>query len=264
MGWHVFVVDGESYPVHRDYPNLSKKYDRSVCMAGIDMETVEWIRMYPVPYFDLPFNQRPHKFDVIEVLAERNLAEKFQRKESHKIKSETIKRLGNISTEKGTWKRRNEIISALIEPSLEVLQKKYEADKTSLGFIKPQKITDFYAEPISEAREWERELVEGRQHTLANSSYKSPLDKIPFRFAYKFNCDDKCKGHDLMVEDWELLALYRFLVKKGDSKEVAVKKCIQKYKDEFLSKRDVGFFVGTESSWNNWLIIGVYYPPKQS
>lgn len=243
------------------YPNLSTKYQRTICMAGIDVQTFEWIRIYPVKYFDLPYNQRPHKFEVIDVLVEQNKAEKFQRKESYKIKNETIKRLGIIPTE-SNWKRRNAIVYRHIDPSIEYLQEQYEKDKTSLGFVKPIEITDFYAKPISEAREFERELIEGRQRTMLGEKYQSLLDKIPYRFGYKFRCNADCKGHDLMVEDWELLALYRSLVKKDDSKEVALQKCIEKYKERFLKERDVGFFVGTESKWNKWLIIGVYYPPK--
>jgi len=245
----------------KTYPNLSRKYERTVCMAGIDIDTFDWMRIYPVPYFDLPYSKRPHKFEVIEVLAERNLAEKFQRKESYKIKSDSIKRLGVIPTEK-TWEKRNEIIYQNIAPSIEFLENQYNVDKTSLGFIKPKKITDFYVTPIEEARDFEKDLVEGKQKTLFGEDYKTPLDKIPYRFGYKFTCADDCEGHDLMVEDWELLALYRELIQRGDSKEVAIEKCIKKYKDDFLSKKDVGFFVGTESTWNKWLIIGVYYPPK--
>jgi len=243
------------------YPNLSKKYDKTVCMAGIDIDSSEWMRIYPVTYFDLPYTKRPHKYEVIEVLAERNLAEKFQRKESHKIKTDSIKRIGWLST-KNDWKGRNDVIYKRIDPSIEVLEEEYNKDKTSLGFIRPERIIDFYVKSVAEARDWEKELIEGNQKTLSKKPYKTPLDKIPYRFAYKFSCNQDCKGHDLMVEDWELLALYRGLIKKGDTKEVAIAKCIKKYKDYFLSERDIGFFVGTESSWNHWLIIGIYYPPK--
>ncbi len=244
------------------YPNLSKKYDKTVCMAGIDIKSYEWMRIYPVPYFDIPYEKRPHKYEVIEIFAERNLAEKFQRKESHKIDYTKMRKAGGIATD-GNWKNRNNIIYKNIAPSIEFLEEQYGKDKTSLGFIKPKFITDFYAEPIANARNWEKELVEGSQRTLFNEEYKSPLDKIPYRFAYKFRCNDECKGHDFMVEDWELLQLYRNILKREKNEEIAIKKVIQKYKDEFLTKKDIGFFVGTESTWNKWLIIGVYYPPKE-
>jgi hypothetical protein len=32
------------------YPNPSSKYDETVCVAGIDVNSKEWIRLYPVPY----------------------------------------------------------------------------------------------------------------------------------------------------------------------------------------------------------------------
>ncbi len=243
------------------YPNLSKKYDKTVCMAGIDMKSYEWMRIYPVPFFDIPVEKRPHKWERLEIFTERNLSEKLKRKESNRIDYTKIRKLGGIST-KNAWSDRNNIVYKNIAPSIEFLEEASKVDRTSLGFIKPKYITDFYVEPIANARDWERELVEGTQKTLFNAVYRSPIEKIPYRFAYKFRCNDGCRGHDLMVEDWELFALYRGLIKRGDDEQTAMQKCIYKYKDEFLSKKDIGFFVGTESRWNKWLIIGVYYPPK--
>ncbi len=245
----------------KTYPNLSKKYDITACMAGIDIDARTWIRMYPVRYFDLPYSQRPHKFEGIEVFAEYNPREKFQRKESHKIKDDLISRKVILPPEKD-WAKRNKFLFPFLSPSIEYLEGQYTVDKTSLGFIHPKYIDDFYAIPVSEAREWEKDLVSGTQKTLLERPYTTPLDKIPYRFGYKFRCDDKCKGHDMMVEDWELLQLYREMEKKYSSKDIAVQKCIDKYKTWFAEKRDVHFFVGTESNWNQWLIIGVYYPPK--
>lgn len=243
------------------YPNLSKKYDKTVCMAGINMKSYEWMRIYPVPFFDIPVAKRPHKWERLEIFVEHNSSEKFKRKESNKIDYTRIRKLGGITT-KDNWTNRNNIVYKNIAPSIEFLEEAYNKDKTSLGFIKPKYITDFYVEPIADAREWEKELVEGSQRMLFGEEYRSPIEKIPYRFAYKFRCNDECRGHDLMVEDWELFALYRGLIKRGDNVQTAIQKCIKKYKDEFLSTKDIGFFVGTESRWNNWLIIGVYYPPK--
>ncbi len=246
----------------KTYPNLSRKYERTACMAGIDIDAKEWIRIYPVRFFDLPYEKRPHKFELIEVNAEHNPNEKFKRKESHKVKDDTIVRTGKYIPTEGDWKKRNTFLLPFLMPSIEALKTEYDKDHTSLGFIHPEFIDDFYAEPIEKARGWEKDLVEGKQKTLGGEPYKSPLDKIPYRFAYKFRCDATCPGHDMMVEDWELLELYRQMLKKYGTEETAIQKCVQKYKTEFLSKKDVYFFVGTESNWNEWLIIGVYYPPK--
>jgi hypothetical protein len=42
----------------------------------------------------------------------------------------------------------------------------------------------------------------------------------------------------------------------------SVVKVTEKYKDLFLSTKDLYFTLGTENNWNNWLIISVFYPKK--
>jgi hypothetical protein len=65
-----------------------------------------------------------------------------------------------------------------------------------------------------------------------------------------------------MIEDWEIGALYRDMKTKY-GEELGLKKVAQKYKDEFTTKKDLYFVLGTESNWNNWLIISVFYPKKE-
>ena len=42
------------------YPAISGKYGEVVCIAGVRIDTPkpEWARLYPVPFRDLPFQQR--------------------------------------------------------------------------------------------------------------------------------------------------------------------------------------------------------------
>ena len=47
------------------YPNRSKKYGETVCVAGVDMHTHQWIRLYPIPYRDL---EKEKKFENIVLL----------------------------------------------------------------------------------------------------------------------------------------------------------------------------------------------------
>jgi hypothetical protein len=104
----------------------------------------------------------------------------------------------------------------------------------------------------------------GIQQTLDGINYKSPIEKIPYKFSYVFECNDpNCNTkHDLMIEDWEICQLYRS-EKQRVGEEEALKKVAQKYKDEFLTKKDLSFILGTESKWNKWLIISVFYPKKE-
>ena len=39
--------------------------------------------------------------------------------------------------------------------------------------------------------------------------------KVPFKFQYHFECDDpRCNGHKMMIEDWEVGALFWKMVDK--------------------------------------------------
>ena len=40
------------------YPNPSTKYVETVCCAGVDLPTGEWLRLYPIRYRDLEDNKR--------------------------------------------------------------------------------------------------------------------------------------------------------------------------------------------------------------
>ena len=65
----------------KTYPNLSKKYKETVCVAGIT-DFGEWRRLYPIPFRKLPFDMRFKKFNWIEAETSKNNKEKLKRKES--------------------------------------------------------------------------------------------------------------------------------------------------------------------------------------
>ncbi len=244
------------------YPNLSEKYEETVCVAGITDEG-NWIRMYPVPFRKLPPHKQFKRYIWIEVEAQKSKEhEKYQRKESHKIKPDTIEIVDeSLSKSPIDWDARNKIILPLLNKSVEDLIERSEEDGTSLGLIKPNRIFDFYKKDRGACRDWEKELITGRQTTLCGD-YKSPLEYIPYWMGYHFRCcDDRCKDHNMMCEDWELGELWRKMRDKYGL-DNCFAKVKQKYFDE-LTKRDIYFYMGTESKWNNWLLIGVYYPPKK-
>ena len=244
--------------VAKTYPNLSQKYDRTVCTAGIDLETKSWIRIFPIQYFDLKPEQKFHKFDIIEVEVEYK-KDKFARKESHKAQDKSIKIIGKIDT-KNSWAERKKILFQMVKKSVRYLEGQYEVDNTSLGLIKPRGVK-FKVTPIESCRKWEKDLIIGKQRTLFGTAYHSPLEKIPYKFSYTFKCaDPECTiQHDLMIEDWEICELYRKMKQQSQNEEYALKKVAEKYRDFFLIKRDIYLVLGTESKWNklvnHWHIL---------
>jgi hypothetical protein len=249
----------------KTYPNLSKTYDETVCVAGIDLDSKEWIRLFPIRFRKLPLHKQFKKWQVIEADVQKT-NDKFLRKESHKVKDDSIKIIkeapvrGSPKQRQEWWRFRNSILLAHTNKSVEELEELYKNDKTSLGLVKPKELVDFCYAPIESCREWEQALMEGTQTLLFGGKYKTPLEKIPHRFSFKFKCDDsRCTGHDMMCEDWELFQLYRAMRQKYDE-SVALVKVKQKYFD-WMKKRDFYFIIGTESRFNHSLIIGLYYPP---
>jgi hypothetical protein len=96
------------------YPNPSKKYGETVCCAGIDIDTFQWIRLYPIPYRDLDGSQKFKKYDIIEVRCWKSPDD--HRVESYKIDSDSIKKLSSLDT-KDKWQARKSIVLRTDSPS---------------------------------------------------------------------------------------------------------------------------------------------------
>lgn len=248
--------------IAKTYPNLSRKYEETVCVGGITTAG-EWVRLFPIRFRNLRSEQKFRKFDLIEADISKT-TDKFSRRESHKVDDSSIKVVGSVPKE--NWEERKKILLKFMDKSIEELESKKKSEHKTFGIIKPKKIVSFYKKPINECREWERELIEGTQTTLnqimTGEKYRTPLEKIPYWLGYNFYCDDEtCKGHNMMCEDWEVLELFRSMKQKYGDDETAFKKVKEKVFDWMLEKRDLYFVVGTESRWNKFLIVSLFYPP---
>lgn len=104
-----------------------------------------------------------------------------------------------------------------------------------------------------------------RQSHLFVDPPRHQLEKIPCRFIYQFSCREEpgCRGHNLMCTDWEMSESYRrWRSEYGDGWE---EKFRQRYENEMIQRYDTHFYVGTVASHpNNWIIIGLFYPPREA
>ncbi len=67
-----------------------------------------------------------------------------------------------------------------------------------------------------------------------------------------------------MIEDWELGVLYRKEVERLGDEQAAIASVRQKFFDEICNpSRDTRFFMGTVFPYNTWVVIGVFWPPKE-
>ena len=90
-----------------------------------------------------------------------------------------------------------------------------------------------------------------------------PLEKIPYKFIYYFICEEAgCKGHRQMIEDWEVMELYRKM-RDGFGEKEALDRVKEKFLDKICSpERDTYFYVGTILRYGTWIILGIFWPPK--
>lgn len=249
----------------KTYPIPSSRYDELVCTAGVE-EDGSFVRLYPINFRDLPYSQQYKKYQWIELQAEKH--KRDTRKESYRPDSSTIHMLGEpIDTKRGDWSERARYVMRQKARSMEELGDRKDADRTSLGIFQPKEIHDLvvsedeadwkasFKSALMQARLWDERKVT-----------KEPPRKVPFKFHYRFACDDpRCTGkHKMMIEDWELGAYYWRVRDGGADPLEAARATRNRFLDEVCAAdRDTHFYVGTVSNHpNSWIIIGVWWPRR--
>jgi hypothetical protein len=253
----------------KTYPNLSKKYDELVCTAGI-LEDGTWIRIYPIPFRKLDYDQKYKKYQWIEADLEKNTSD--YRPESYSIVNRLftqIKPLDIIGTENNWQQRKNILFQNKIYTNLTELITDAKSDKcVSLATFKPTEIIKFTIEKDTNEYPEERiQTILGKRAQL--SLFEEPKDfelvrKLPYKFSYQFK-DEEGRISKLMIEDWEIGQLFW----KYEDEELALKKVREQYEQNFIQNKDLYFFLGTtrknhpKRSKNPFIIIGVFYPKKE-
>jgi hypothetical protein len=191
------------------------------------------------------------------------------RKESFRPDCDTLRVIGDpIPPKKGDWSARAKFALKEKSQSMEELQAKQDQDRTSLGIFRPKSIDDLVIKP--DAPEWKPSFQAAlRQARLwdKRSVSKDPPRKVPFKFQYRFKCDDdRCSGHQMMIEDWEVGALFWRLRDKGATPEEAAKSVREKFMNDLCGpSKETHFYVGTVSSHpKSWAVIGVFYPTRRA
>ena len=134
----------------------------------------------------------------------------------------------------------------------------------SLALVRPREIVKLEISKLTQTEWSEKQRAKLAQLSMLSLGRTSPLEFIPYKFFYHFLCDDdRCiRPHRLSVVDWEMSESYRKWSKQygNDWRD----KFRQKYEGQLLNA-DLQFFVGTISDHPmNWLIVGLYYPPKHA
>lgn len=255
----------------KTYPTISRKYGELVCTAGMK-EDGSWIRIYPIPFTRFENYKKFSKYTWININLVRNSED--PRPESYKSIGWDFDILDQIDTRNNWEERKRLVFKNKIFRNLSKLIEEAKKNRISLALFKPTKILDFKWEEVD--REWDNEKLDAiereRQQRLLffpegfKKDFKK-MPKLPYRFSYAFS-DEDGKKSKLMLEDWEVGQLFWNCKNKYGNEAEALKKVKQKYLDEFVSKRDLYFYLGTTRQFHSWasnpfIIIGTFHPPKE-
>lgn len=257
----------------KTYPLPSNKYEELVCTAGI-LEDGRWIRIYPIPFRSLPHDKKFGKYEWIELDLIRNKSD--FRPESYRPKSDAsnIYIISKVGTEHEWAERKKFVLQNTFTSFKELIDLAKGETQKSLATFRPREIVDFIIE--EDTRTWKEQwLANYEQYGLFDIDEKGEgvlrkiVDKVPYKYSYRFFCEGETKPRTLMIEDWEIGALYWNCLKQVGGDEIEANKLVRKkYFEEFLYKKELHLFVGTTKQYHNmapnpFVIIGVFYPPTR-
>ena len=225
-----------------------------------------------MPFRKLDYESQYKKYDWVEIDLVKNTSD-FRPESFHpKSIDDDFNIIGHLSPD-NHWKARKEIVLNNVYTNLTTLidEAKNKTISTSLAVFKPSKILDFRIEAVS--RDWDDKKLKileanASQFNLFGKS-ENPfkvVSKLPYKFSFRF-IDDSKRESTLMIEDWEIGALYwRQLQKHHGNEVLACADVKAKYFDDFAKTKDLYLFLGTtfefhsKNAPNPFIIIGTFHP----
>ena len=257
-------------------PQLSTKYNDTVCVAGLALDPLRWVRLYPVPFRYLAPGNQFTKYTIVKVAV--SGADEDPRFESLKIDASSIRSIRKLSSENG-WRDRARYVEQVVEVSMCQLRRDIDRDINgpSLGLVRPRRGS---VELKLEATPPETPgQVEKRRRILMRQALELGLDagltdrrlvklaeppRLAGRFHFKCDGEPECKGHKLGFIDWEFAALQHHNKGLGDQK---LKELLTaKFQDNPTAPgKDLRFFAGNlhnAAKRKAFQILGLYYPDE--
>lgn len=166
--------------------------------------------------------------------------------------------------------RKSYVLKETFTSLAELIQLAKGPQQKSLATLKPVRIIEFVIE--EDEREWKQEWQDQLKQLYmfeipTKGGRRKVVKKLPYKFSYRFFSEGDREPRKMMIEDWEIGALFwNCLSRTAGDEQAALQQVRQKYFDEFMEK-DLYLFVGTTHRFhkvapNPFVIIGVFYPPK--
>lgn len=246
----------------KTYPNPSQKYRETTCVAALTRNG-ELRRIYPVPFRLLEGNAQFKRWEWIRARIIK--ARDDLRPESYKIDVDSIVRSNRTVSSSNQWTDRRKLIEPHIVRTPAALEERRQRTGETVGILPVTSLLGLEITPEKETDWTEEERTKLSQQGLFDSEEvrsRMPLRKVPFRFHYRYECTD---GHIReenrhLILDWEAAALYWNCLRLYGAR----------WEDKFRQKLEVEFsqkglhlMMGTVHRFpDQWLIIGLFYPPR--
>jgi hypothetical protein len=249
----------------KTYPTPSTKYRETTCVAAVT-STGHLRRIFPVPYRLLDGAQQFKKWEWIKAGLSQPKGD--NRPESRRIDTDSIDRSDNvIPIVGGDWHQRIRWIEPHVVPGFSTLEARRQASGETLGFLRVSRILELQISEVDESDWTEADTIRLSQDGLFDSveiKQRPPLRKLPYDFHYRYECVGPGGIETLRhkLTDWEIGALYWNCV-KGYGPKGWEAKFRQRLETEFANK-DLLLLMGTIHRFpDQWLIVGIVYPPKR-
>jgi hypothetical protein len=242
------------------FPQPSKKYEETVCCAGVTEDGKELLRLFPIRYRRLAKGNQFDRYDLVELTMTKATSD--TRPESYHV-DETSIRL--IEKDKLADESKVRLWRPFIARSIRFLIEENMAKGRSLGIIKPQPDTlQFLIKDAKDSSANDQEVANlvYQQASLLEDPLK-PMEKPKHSFSYQFICADPSRctcannPHIHQIHDWEVQATYFKYKLKYKTEEETLVKMTQKYQGEF-PRRNMHFILGTMAAHpRTFIVIGL-------
>jgi hypothetical protein len=264
----------------KTYPTPSQKYGEIVCTAGINIDTLEWRRVFPYPFRTIEEGSQFKKWDIVEIPLERSNQDK--RPESRRlVDSRAIQTIAHIESGDKFWTPRIPYLRTGAATTVqEVLDELLSADKQVWGptiRVVRAKPGTGVLESSYQGTVWdENDLVklEKARQGIEQNMFAPPelvrnfrtLKRPPYKLRLRFS-DQSGKEHSLLLLDWEFPWLLLKEITRLGSHEAALESVKKKVEQQiFASNRDPHLVLGSmnhDLKQRQLAVIGHFSPQQQ-
>lgn len=244
------------------YPSYSRKYTEVVCTGGVFEDTLEMVRLHPVPHRYLEPANRFKAFQYITAKVTKHDSD--PRPESYRIEPNSIEPQEIIPSTNSNLRIKFLEASPHFCSSVEELKGRNRTKNISLGIVRPKEILDWkiVKRPKAAKTEWERKERDLLSQKELFGQMLKPIDFPEAFFKVTWKCIDKtCTGHTMKLLQWGIHELYRKYKDRPDGHE----KVIQKMRSELdHHDREIYLFLGNyRDRQYNFGLMDSYSPKKE-